>query len=118
MKIAIVQTLYPIGHHSLDNGFVRILSKEHELLIVDDGKYFSKSILDNSNIKRIIVPHFKIKRCEALKRILRRIDLFFVFLALKIHRYDYDVILFLNIDNDIYKIEKWLPKKKKILMNY
>lgn len=118
MKIAVVQTLYPKGHRSLDEGFVRILSKEHMLYVVDDGKYFSHGISDNANIKRIVIPHFSIKRWEALKRILRRIDLFFVFLALRILRCEYDMILFLNIDNDIYKIEKWLPRKKKILFHH
>lgn len=118
MKIAVVQTLYPIGHHSLDEGFVRILAKEHELCIVDDGKYFPKSVFEKFNIERIIVPHFTIKRWEALKRILRRIDLIFVFLAIKVHRFNYDIILFLNFDNDIYKIERWLPNKKKILIHH
>jgi len=118
MRIAVVQTLYPKGHRSLDEGFVRVLSKEHMLFIVDDGKYFSRNVSDNVNIKRIVIPHFSIKRWEALKRVLRRIDLFFVFLALRIHRCEYDMILFLNIDNDIYKVEKWLPRKKKILFHH
>lgn len=118
MRIAVVQTLYPQGHRSLDKGFVKVLSKEHDLLIVDDGKYFPDNITDNPNISRVTVPHFHIKRCESLKRILRRVDLFLIFFVLRIRHEEFDIILFLNIDNDIYKIEKWLPNKRRIIIHH
>lgn len=116
MRIAVIQMMYPIGHRRLDEEFVRILSKEHQLIIVDDGKYFSKEICDNSNIERLVVAQPYINRWEPLKVFMRRLCLLLV--LFKLRKIKYDVLLFLNCHNSLYKIERWLPSKKRVLIHH
>ena len=118
MKIAVIQMMYPKGHLSIDEEYVRILSKEHQLIIVDNGKYFKKQLDNNLNIEHIKVFQPMVKRCEKLKSFLRFFNLLIVLCTLIIRKKNYDVLLFLNIHCELYKISSWLPNKKKILIHH
>jgi len=118
MKLAIVQTLYPEGHKTLDDAFVRILAKDHQLVVVDNGKYFDKGIEQLQNVKRLKVIQLSSPRWEALKRCLRKINLLIIFFVLWIKRIEYDQIIFLNIGYDLYQIEHLLPQKKRIIIHH
>ena len=117
MKIAVVQMRYPQGHRRLDQEYLRILSKDHELLIVDDGKYFTDDFCSVIGAERIHVHPLMVNRIELLQRILHYINLTFILLKLKLKRKKYDALLFLNIHNALYYY-KWLPKKKVVLFHH
>lgn len=108
---------YPKGHRRLDQEYVRILSQDHELVIVDDGKYFPEDYCIEIGVERLKVQHLMVKRWERLKRFLHYINLLNVFICLKFHRKSYDAILFLNIHNAIY-FYKMFPKKKIVLFHH
>lgn len=118
MRILIIQTLFPKGHKSLDSGFITLLSKDYELIVVDDGHYFSSDLFIKPNVQRIIIPRLIVNRWETLKTVLRRIHLIVTFFVLRLRKVVYDQILFLNFDNDIYKIEYLLPSKKRLLIHH
>lgn len=118
MRIAVVQMHYPKGHRRLDQEYVRILSSSHELVIVDDGEYFSKSFCSEIGAERFRVHPLKVKRLEFMRRVMHYINLSVILLTLKFHRKDYDVLLFLNIHNSLYLYDKLLPKRKIVIFHH
>lgn len=118
MKIAIVQMHYPKGHRRLDQEYVRILSQDNELVIVDDGKYFPNEWCAEMGVERLRVHPIMVKRWERFKRFLHYLNLLYVFMVLKVHRKSYDAILFLNIHCALYFVSKWLPQKKVIIFHH
>lgn len=118
MRIAVVQMLYPQGHRRLDQEYVRILAGNHDLVIVDDGKYFTDDFCRQVGAERLHVHPFKVKKWELLRRIVHYINLTIVLLTLKLHRKEYEVLLFLNIHNALYLYDKILPKKKIVLFHH
>ena len=117
MKIAVVQMRYPQGHRRLDQEYLKILSKDHELLIVDDGEYFSDEFCSMIGAERLRVRPLMVNRVELLQRILHYINLTVILLKLKLKRKKYDALLFLNIHNALYYY-KWLPKKKIAIFHH
>ena len=117
MKIVVAQMHYPKGHRSLDQEYMKILSKDHELLIVDDGEYFTDEFCSMIRAERIRVRPLMVKRVEFFQRILHYINLTIIFLTLKLYRKDYDALLFLNIHNAFYYY-KFFPKKKIVIFHH
>lgn len=118
MKIAVIQMMYPQGHCRLDEEFVKILAKEHQLILVDNGKYFSKEICNSPNVERISIFQPYSNRWDLLKRALRRLNLLMVLFVLRIRNKKYDKIIFLNIHNTLYGIERWLPEKNRVIIHH
>ena len=116
MRIAVIQMMYPKGHQRLDEEFVRVLAREHQLIVVDNGKYFPANLYDEPNIEHIKVFQPYSKKWEPLKRTFRRLSLLFVLIKLR-HR-AYDRLLFLNCHNALYKVVNWLPQKKCVIIHH
>ncbi len=116
MKLAVIQMMYPKGHKRLDEEFVRILSIQHQLIVVDDGEYFPNDLFDNQNIERITLSQPSVKRWEPLKRFFRRLNLLMV--LWKLRKMQYDHLLFLNVHNVIYGLEGWLPQKNRTIIHH
>lgn len=108
--------MYPKGHRRLDEELVRTLSLQHELIVVDDGRYFPEDLFRTSNIEHIKVFQPFCNRWEPLKRALRKLSLFLV--LFKLNNRHYDVLLFLNCHNVLYEIEGILPRKKRIIIHH
>lgn len=108
--------MYPKGHRRLDEEFVRILSREHQLIIVDEGKYFPQDLYDNPNIEHIKVIQPFCNRWELLKCTLFRLNLLIVLFKLR-HK-NFDRILLLNCHNALYKVANCIPNKKCIIIHH
>ena len=115
MRIAVVQMRYPQGHRRLDQEYLRILSCDHKLLLVDDGKYFTDDFCTTIGAERMCVRPIMVNRWEIFQRLLHYLNLTIVLLKLK--KRDYDALLFLNIHNALYYY-RWLPKKKIVLFHH
>lgn len=118
MKIAVVQMLYRKGHRVLDQGYVRLLSKDHHITIIDDGKHFPENFCNEIGAEHYVVHPLMIKRCEFLKRLLHYFNLIVVLLTIKFHKVDCDAMLFVNVHNALYFITKLLPRKKIVIFHH
>lgn len=92
MKIVIAETLYPVGHKSLDEKFIETLSSLGELLVINSNGYFSNKICEEYRTKTI--KQFIPKYFEFIYTIVYFINLCIV--AFNLRKEAYDKIIFLS----------------------
>lgn len=64
--VLVAELLYPKGHRALNEKYLKCISKNYEITLIDDGTYFS-SVESDVIAERIILPRRKVKRVELLK---------------------------------------------------
>lgn len=74
-KVLVAEVLYPKGHKKIDERYINIITQSYDVVLLDNGVYFS-DIPDASLFKKIGVRPLFTKRIELLKTCLYAFNLY------------------------------------------
>lgn len=125
-KIVVAEMLYPKGHRTLNQRYIEVLSLNYDVIIVDDGNYFTQLQMPN-NVKVLKVLSWKpsVSRFLKIKKIvpfLKYDPLDFVshlfnlvIISVRLLFCDYHKIIFMSVRNDVISIALPLFKRNSVI---
>lgn len=124
--IVVAEMLYPKGHLTLNRRYIEVLSSVYNVVVIDDGKYFSHiNLPDTVQIIKVISWKPSVDRFYKLKRLFPfikydPIDFFahlfnLIVISTRLMFYNYRKIIFMSVRNDVISFGRFLFRRDSII---